>query len=103
MLLLTVFFAPGEAILGVLPGPDAVTEFGRLLHDGVRDVGRYAIPAPVTPGIRLLLIAGVLLIGLLVDALAVTYRSAAPAGLPLLALYSVAAGLSQGARAGCGS
>lgn len=96
VLLLTVFFAPGEAILGVVPGPDAVAEFGRLLHDGLRDVGRYAIPAPVTPGIRLLLIAGVLLIGLLVDALAVTYRSAAPAGLPLLALYSVAAGLSQG-------
>ncbi|MFE2227515.1 transglutaminase family protein [Streptomyces kronopolitis] len=96
VLLLTVFFAPGEAILGVLPGPDAVAEFGRLLHDGLRDAGRYAIPAPVTPGIRLLLIAGVLLIGLLVDALAVTYRSAAPAGLPLLALYSVAAGLSQG-------
>lgn len=37
-----------------------------------------------------------LVIGLIVDALAVTYRSAAPAGLPLLALYSVAAGLSKG-------
>ncbi|MFI9261028.1 transglutaminaseTgpA domain-containing protein [Streptomyces sioyaensis] len=96
VLLMTLFFAPGEAILGLLPGPDAFAEFGRLLQAGVRDVGRYAIPAPVTPGIRLLLIAGVLLIGLLVDALAVTYRSAAPAGLPLLALYSVAAGLSQG-------
>lgn len=39
---------------------------------------------------------GVLLIGLAVDTLAVTFRSAAPAGLPLLALYSVAAGLSDG-------
>ncbi|MGG2465516.1 transglutaminaseTgpA domain-containing protein [Streptomyces sp. RGM 3693] len=95
VLLLTVVFARGQAIAGLLPGPDAGTALVDLVRDGVRDVGRYAIPAPVTPGIRLLLVAGVLLIGLVVDALAVTYRSAAPAGLPLLALYSVAAGLSQ--------
>ncbi|WP_407553580.1 DUF3488 and transglutaminase-like domain-containing protein [Streptomyces sp. Pv4-95] len=96
VLLLTLLCARDQAVLGLLPGPDAVTAFAQLVRDGVHDVGRYAIPAPVTPGIRLLLIAGVLVIGLIVDALAVTYRSAAPAGLPLLALYSVAAGLSQG-------
>ncbi|MFE7318564.1 DUF3488 and DUF4129 domain-containing transglutaminase family protein [Streptomyces sp. NPDC057555] len=96
VLLLTVVFARDHAIAGLLPGPDTVTTLAGLAQDGVRDVGRYAIPAPVTPGIRLLLVSGVLLIGLIVDALAVTYRSAAPAGLPLLALYSVAAGLSQG-------
>ncbi|MER5971065.1 DUF3488 and transglutaminase-like domain-containing protein [Streptomyces sp. NPDC002055] len=96
LLLLTVAFARGQAVAGVLPGPDAFQEFGQLLAEGADDVGQYAIPAPVTGGIRLLLIGGVLVIGLAVDALAVTYRSAAPAGLPLLALYSVAAGLSQG-------
>ncbi|ARF59385.1 transglutaminaseTgpA domain-containing protein [Streptomyces gilvosporeus] len=96
VLVLTVCFVHDRAVLGLLPGPDAVTEFARLVHEGLRDAGRYATPAPATPGIRLLLVAGVLLIGLVVDALAVTYRSAAPAGLPLLALYSVAAGLSQG-------
>ncbi|MGD3104987.1 transglutaminaseTgpA domain-containing protein [Streptomyces sp. YGL11-2] len=96
VLLLTVLFARDQAVAGLLPGPDAIAAFGRLAQEGVHDVGRYAIPAPVTPGIRLLLVAGVLLIGVIVDALAVTYRSAAPAGLPLLALYSVAAGLSQG-------
>ncbi|MFJ9614733.1 transglutaminase family protein [Streptomyces noursei] len=94
VLLLTAVFAHGRAMAGLLPGPDAVAALADLVRNGVRDVGRYAIPAPVTPGIRLLLISGVLLIGLVVDALAVTYRSAAPAGLPLLALYSVAAGLS---------
>ncbi|MFB7633322.1 transglutaminaseTgpA domain-containing protein [Streptomyces sp. NPDC056149] len=96
VLLLTAVFARGQALAGLLPGPDAVTALVELAQDGARDVGRYAIPAPVTPGIKLLLVSGVLLIGLMVDALAVTYRSAAPAGLPLLALYSVAAGLSQG-------
>ncbi|UQA95987.1 transglutaminaseTgpA domain-containing protein [Streptomyces halobius] len=96
VLLMTLFFTRAQAIGGLLPGPDALAAFGRLMQAGVQDVGRYAIPAPVTPGIRLLLVGGVLVIGLAVDALAVTYRNAAPAGLPLLALYSVAAGLSQG-------
>ncbi|MGW1894808.1 transglutaminaseTgpA domain-containing protein [Streptomyces sp. NPDC002004] len=96
LLLLTMTFAHEQAIALVLPGPDALQHLGTLLQAGADDVGRYAIPAPLTDGIRLMLIGGVLLIGLAVDTLAVTLRSAAPAGLPLLALYSVAAGLSDG-------
>ncbi|MBQ0985925.1 transglutaminase domain-containing protein [Streptomyces sp. F63] len=94
--LLTWSFARGQAVAGLLPGPDAYREFAMLLSEGGQDIGEYSIPAPVTPGIRLMLVGGVLAIGLLVDVLAVTYRAAAPAGLPLLALYSVAAGLDQG-------
>ncbi|MFI9200792.1 transglutaminaseTgpA domain-containing protein [Streptomyces sp. NPDC053048] len=96
LLLLTVVFARDRAVAGVLPGPEVLAEFGRLLQAGVDDVGRYAIPAPATLGIRLLLVGGVLVVGLVVDALAVTFRSAAPAGLPLLALYSIGAGLARG-------
>ncbi|MFJ7898931.1 DUF3488 and DUF4129 domain-containing transglutaminase family protein [Streptomyces sp. NPDC096198] len=97
LLLLTLVFAHDQSLAGFIPGPDAIRHFGELLQSGSQDVGRYAIPAPLTPGIRLMIVGGVLVIGLLVDALAVTFRSAAPAGLPLLALYSVAAGLSHGA------
>ncbi|MGW3242503.1 transglutaminase TgpA family protein [Streptomyces sp. NPDC001070] len=96
LLVLTLMFAREQALLGFLPGPAAYTEFGHLLTAAMQDVTQFAIPAPVTPGIRLLLLGGVLLIGLTVDALAVTYGSAAPAGLPLLALYSIAAGLAGG-------
>ncbi|MEU1310194.1 DUF3488 and transglutaminase-like domain-containing protein [Streptomyces cinnamoneus] len=96
LLLLTVVFARSRAVGGLLPGPDVLQEFGRLLQEGLDDVGRYAIPAPATPAIRLLLVGGVLLVGLVVDAVAVTFRAAAPAGLPLLALYSVGAGLAEG-------
>ncbi|GBQ01131.1 DUF4129 domain-containing protein [Streptomyces spongiicola] len=96
LLILTLLFVREDAVLGLVPGPDAVAGFGELLATGAQDVSRYAIPAPATDGIKLMLIGGVLLIGLAVDALAVTYRSAAPAGLPLLALFSVAAGLSGG-------
>ncbi|MFE6894263.1 DUF3488 and DUF4129 domain-containing transglutaminase family protein [Streptomyces sp. NPDC057694] len=96
LLLLTLSFAREQAIGAIVPGPEAFRYFGMLLEAGGDDVGRYAIPAPVSDGIRLMLVGGTLVIGLAVDALAVTFRSAAPAGLPLLALYSVAAGLSEG-------
>ncbi|MGW6709741.1 transglutaminase TgpA family protein [Streptomyces sp. NPDC054956] len=85
----------GDGLLDYL-----VTDFGALLNQGVRDVNEFAIPAPLTDGIRLLLVITVLLIGLLVDVLAVTLRMAAAAGLPLLALYSVAAGLAGAASTG---
>ncbi|MEW2486676.1 DUF3488 and transglutaminase-like domain-containing protein [Streptomyces sp. NPDC048411] len=100
LVLLTAVFAREQAVVGFLPGPEAVRHLAELLRAGADDVGQYAIPAPATAGIRLMLVGGVLLIGLAVDTLAVTFRSAAPAGLPLLALYSVAAGLSGGGGAG---
>ncbi|MCM2512586.1 DUF3488 and transglutaminase-like domain-containing protein [Streptomyces griseoincarnatus] len=95
LVLLTLLFAREHAVAGLIPGPDALRFFGQLLEQGGQDVNRYAIPAPLSDGIRLMLVGGVLVIGLLVDVLAVTFRSAAPAGLPLLALYSVAAGLTD--------
>ncbi|MFD3819630.1 DUF3488 and DUF4129 domain-containing transglutaminase family protein [Streptomyces rubiginosohelvolus] len=96
LVLLTLVFARDHALLGALPGPQAVMRLGELLVAGGEDVGTYSTPAPLTDGIKLMVVGGVILIGLVVDAMAVTFRSAAPAGLPLLALYSVAAGLSDG-------
>ncbi len=95
LVLLTLAFAREHAVAGLIPGPDTFRFFADLLEVGGDDVSRYSIPAPLSDGIRLMLVGGVLVIGLLVDTLAVTFRSAAPAGLPLLALYSVAAGLSD--------
>ncbi|MFJ8232082.1 DUF3488 and DUF4129 domain-containing transglutaminase family protein [Streptomyces sp. NPDC094448] len=97
LMLLTLVFAGDRALLGVVPGPDTLVRFGELMSIGGQDIERYAIPAPASEGIRLMLVGGVLVIGLMVDTIAVTFRSAAPAGLPLLALYSVAAGLAGGA------
>ncbi|MFD8935657.1 transglutaminaseTgpA domain-containing protein [Streptomyces sp. NPDC059578] len=96
VLLLTASFAGDRALLGFVPGPDTLNAFAELLRDGGDDAGRYAPPVPLSDGIRLMLVSGVLLIGLVVDLFAVTLRSAAPAGLPLLALYSVAAGIAGG-------
>ncbi|MEU6314953.1 DUF3488 and transglutaminase-like domain-containing protein [Streptomyces sp. NPDC047014] len=99
LLLLALLYAGKGGSDGDGPLSYLVTDFGALFAQGARDVGEYAIPAPLTDGIQLLLVCGVLLIGLLVDILAVAARTAAAAGLPLLALYSVAAGLSGGGDA----
>lgn len=99
LLILAVLFAGKGESTGSGPLAYLVTDFGALYQRGAMDVSEFAIPAPLTDGIRLLLVSGVLLIGLLVDTLAVTLRTAAAAGLPLLALYSVAAGLSGGGEA----
>lgn len=97
LLMLTLVFARQQALAGIVPGPEALRHFADLFQQGGDDIARYAIPAPLeSDGIRLMLFGGVMVIGLAVDTLAVTFRSAAPAGLPLLALYSVAAGLSDG-------
>ncbi|MFE0464652.1 transglutaminaseTgpA domain-containing protein [Kitasatospora sp. NPDC058965] len=79
---------------GVLPLRPALHDFAALLTGAPNDIANYAIPAPATPSLRLLLIGSVALVAVLVDALAVTYRRAALAGLPLLALYSVGTGLA---------
>ncbi|MFI9786527.1 transglutaminaseTgpA domain-containing protein [Kitasatospora sp. NPDC051984] len=80
---------------GVLPGPGALDAVSTLLASGGSDIQEYAIPAPTTDGLRLVVVGSVTLVAVLVDALAVTYRRAAAAGLPLLALYSVGCGLAD--------
>ncbi|PYC87778.1 transglutaminase [Streptomyces tateyamensis] len=80
--------------MGVLPLRPALYEFGQLLAGAQGDIANYAIPAPATASLRLLLVGSVALVAIMVDALAVTYRRAAPAGLPLLAVYSVGTGLA---------
>ncbi|OKK19795.1 transglutaminase [Streptomyces sp. CB00455] len=99
LMVLAVLFGGKAGTGGTGPMAYLVTDFGALFRQGVQDVSEFAMPAPLTDGIRLLLVSGVLLIGLLVDLLAVSLRMAAAAGLPLLALYSVAAGLSGGGDA----
>ncbi|GAB2595527.1 DUF3488 and transglutaminase-like domain-containing protein [Streptomyces capparidis] len=94
LVLFVLAFAREQAPLGLLPGPEAMAHLRDLLDTGVNDVSEYQTPAPLTDGIQLLLVGGVVLIAVVVDALAVTFRSAASAGLPLLGLYSVAAGLA---------
>ncbi|MFJ6213956.1 transglutaminaseTgpA domain-containing protein [Streptomyces sp. NPDC092296] len=94
--LLLLDFVRGAQLAGVIPGPATLDQLVRLLRSGLDDINSYGTPAPDTPGLRLILVGSVALVALIVDTLAVTYRRAALAGLPLLALYSVGTGLGDG-------
>ncbi|TDD89583.1 transglutaminase [Actinomadura rubrisoli] len=88
---LTVVYAPGQALLWCVPSPASLRHLADLAGDGWDSANRYAAPVPLVPGIALLAAAGVGIVAVLVDLLAVRLRRAAPAGLPLLAMYSVPA------------
>ncbi len=77
------------AVLGLIPGPGALRVLDDLVRSGFEGMRKYATPAPTDPGLVLIAAAGAGLVAVVVDALAVTYRSAAMAGVPLLLLYAV--------------
>ncbi|WP_067462895.1 DUF3488 and transglutaminase-like domain-containing protein [Actinomadura macra] len=88
---LTVVYARDHAWLWVIPSPASLRYLVDLAAEGWDAANRYAAPVPLVPGIALLAAAGVGVVAVLVDLLAVRLRRAAPAGLPLLAMYSVPA------------
>ena len=64
----------------------------RLLAERGQDVINAEVaPITVTDGVQFLVVVGVALIAWVVDAIAVTWRQATLAGIPLLALYLVPA------------
>ncbi len=83
----TAVYVGSDAVLGLLPGPQAVRTLTTIVLDGGDTIQRYQAPVPLSTGLSLLVAAGVLGVALCVDLLAVTLRAPAAAGLPLLALY----------------
>jgi len=82
-------YASVDAWLHLVPTGASLDRLAALAESGREDIVRYAAPIGVSPGIELLTVAGVGLVALAVDTLAVTWRRAALAGLPLLVLYTV--------------
>ncbi|MEZ0095970.1 transglutaminaseTgpA domain-containing protein [Streptacidiphilus sp. EB129] len=93
VLLLTLIFANSTALWGVLPDPGSVRQLNGMLRQGFTDMSQYGAPAPLSDGLRLILVGSVALVGLVVDTLATTYQRVALTGLPLLGLFSVGTGL----------
>ena len=86
---LTLVFAAAGALLGLVPTPASLRLLGDSLLGGLDDVNDLAAPVPATPGLVLLTAASVGALAVVVDAMAVSARRPAAAGLPLLALYAV--------------
>ncbi|MCP9954967.1 DUF3488 and transglutaminase-like domain-containing protein [Actinomadura madurae] len=95
ILYLNLVYASDEAWLGFIPTPESVRYLGALTDEGWRAANRYAAPVPLVPGISMLTAAGIGLVAVLVDLLAVRLHRTAPAGLPLLAMYSVPAAVRE--------
>lgn len=86
---LFLHYAQDTAWLAIVPTTETLDRLAAIAESGRDDINRYAAPIGVSPGVELLTVAGVGLVALAVDTLAVTWRRAALAGLPLLAVYTV--------------
>lgn len=81
----------GHLYYGVLPGPDTVRSFGILLGEAQQTVLAFSVPVPTERGVIVAITMLVGLTALVTDAVAVTLRLPALAGLGLLTAYLVSA------------
>ncbi|WP_344015392.1 transglutaminase TgpA family protein [Pseudonocardia xinjiangensis] len=94
LVLLTVQFAD-NGILGVLPGPAALGEFGALVSGAGQQIDTGTAPVPGTPEILFLITAAFGLLAIGVHLAAVSAGAPAAAGVPLLAVFAVPAALAD--------
>ena len=95
-LYVSLAFAGSTLAFGVVPVGETLRVLGETIGQGLLDVEELAPPVPTTTGLVLLAALGVGGIAVLVDVLAVTFRQAALAGLPLLLLFAVPAAVLPG-------
>ncbi|HEU5427867.1 MAG TPA: DUF3488 and transglutaminase-like domain-containing protein [Actinocrinis sp.] len=91
LLALTLLRAADNAIALIIPGPGALRELADQVAAGRADITHEAPPAAATPGITTIVAIICAAFAILIDAIAVTYRRAVLAGLPLLAVYLIPA------------
>ena len=89
LLYLNLVFEARHSLLYVIPTPGSLARLWDLAGAGVDEAHGYNQPAPDLPGLILLAAAGVGIIAVMTDLIAVRLRSAALAGLPLLVLFGV--------------
>jgi len=88
-LYLNAVFAGRQSWAGLVPTGASVRHLQVLLHQATAETSKYAPPVPPRPGIVLLTVAGIGLVAVLTDVLAVRLHRPALAGLPLLVLFCV--------------
>lgn len=91
LLALTLLRAADNAIALIVPGPAALHELADQITAGRADISHESPPAAATPGITTIVAIVCAAFAILIDAIAVTYRRAVLAGLPLLAVYLIPA------------
>ncbi len=97
-LYLNAVFAGRQSWAGLVPTGASLHHLQLLLHQAMVETSKDAPPVPPHPGIVLLTVAGIGMVAILTDVLAVRLHRPALAGLPLLVLFCVP--LTTDARAG---
>jgi transglutaminase-like putative cysteine protease len=87
-LYLNLVFAPRQSFGWIIPSVRSARHLGRLVQLGYAE-HVFAPPVPGVRGLELIAAAGMGIIAILTDLIAVRLRSPAVAGLPLLVLFSV--------------
>ncbi len=93
---LMIATAGQNAYLRIIPTRTAIGDLGDVLSSGLDAVSQFAAPTPASAGINALCIAGVIIVALLVDLWSTQLRLAPLAGVPLVAIYTVAAAVVPG-------
>jgi transglutaminase-like putative cysteine protease len=86
---LTILFAGPEALARVVPTRSSLAHLWWLARQGLAESSSFAPPVPERHGLLLLTVAGIGIIAVGVDLLAVRLRRPAIAGVPLLVLFCV--------------
>lgn len=86
---ITVVFAPGGALLGIVPTGETFGTFRGLVDTANFSISRQSVPAAAVPSITFLLCLGVGALAVVADGLANALRTPALAGIPLLVLLAV--------------
>ncbi|MCY7325469.1 MAG: DUF3488 and transglutaminase-like domain-containing protein [Microbacteriaceae bacterium] len=89
--LVTLLFAPGTALLAVIPTLDTIGAFGALFGEAGASISGQSVPANADAPIVFVLCLGVGAIALLCDVLAIALARPALAGIPLLGVLSIPA------------
>ncbi|MGD0705243.1 MAG: transglutaminaseTgpA domain-containing protein [Trebonia sp.] len=87
LLYLNLVFSNARSLGHLLPTPASARQLWDLVGQGFSDASKYAPPVPEKTGMLLLAAAGIGIVALLTDWIAVRLGSAALAGLPLLLLF----------------
>jgi transglutaminase-like putative cysteine protease len=89
VLYLNALFAGPESFYRLIPTPASLHHLILLAERANSETSKFAPPIPATPGIVLLAAAGIGIVAIATDLLAVRLRRPALAGLPLLILFCV--------------
>lgn len=95
VLCLLVALFTNTGILGVFPGPAAISELGDVLQRSVEVVRTGVPPVDATAAVLCLVVIAIGLVAVLVDTLAVAAGTPAASGLVLLCVYAVPASLAD--------